>query len=102
MVKIRNKTGTFAKWIKRVVLAFLVLFLIFQIHYILRITWFGFFEPSSTPYMRQEEIRMNEASLRKIQYQGRFLPNLSLFNKSSGCSRGCQIHGALGRTVGSR
>ncbi len=69
MVKIRNKTGTFAKWIKRVVLAFLVLFLIFQIHYILRITWFGFFEPSSTPYMRQEEIRMNEASLRKIQYQ---------------------------------
>lgn len=44
-------------------------FLLFQIQYLLRITWFGFFEPSSTPYMRQEESRLNENSLRKIQYR---------------------------------
>lgn len=65
----RNKTGTFVLWTKRIFLGLLVLFFLFQLHYLVRITWFGFFEPSSTPYMRQEENRLNERHLSKIQYK---------------------------------
>lgn len=66
---VQNKKSTFVIMLKKIFVWLLAIFLLFQLQYILRIVWFSTFEPSSTPYMRVEEERLNKDGFAKLQYQ---------------------------------
>ncbi len=56
-------------WIRRLVALVVCIFLSVQIVYVCRIVLFKYVEPSSTPYMRVEEERLNQENLAQIKYQ---------------------------------
>ncbi|MCD8339594.1 MAG: monofunctional biosynthetic peptidoglycan transglycosylase [Burkholderiales bacterium] len=50
--------------------SFLLLLLIFyELHFVLQIFWFKYFDPVSTPFTRSEEARLNDKTLVEVKYK---------------------------------
>lgn len=63
-------------WIRRALFFAFFAFLLFQLQYVLRVAWFGYFNPVSTPYIRSEAVRLSESG-KPICYEWADYRNIS-------------------------
>ncbi len=55
-------------WVRRLCFFLFLFFCVIQLQYILRIVWFNYFEPASTPYIRSQLINLAEQN-KPLRYQ---------------------------------
>ncbi len=65
----RTSRKSFWYWLKRLFALLLIVIVCIQLQYVGRIAWFKYFEPSSTPFMRAEEDRLNQEKLSSLKYK---------------------------------